>query len=99
MRELTVTYVMTIDHTCLIFEMQSWFTLTKTMTDAWTSFTVPEEFGVVETGVYRSSLPDEQHFSFLQTLSLKTLLFLSQEIPVKSLRTFLNTEKIQLVLI
>jgi hypothetical protein len=82
------------EHVCYPIDSGETSLTTQTMTD---NITVPEEFGTVETGVYRSSLPNEQHFSFLQTLSIKTFLFLSQEIPVKSLRTFLTNEKIQLV--
>ncbi|KAL0481936.1 tyrosine-protein phosphatase [Acrasis kona] len=64
---------------------------------SWISFNIPEAFGLVENGVYRSSLPDEQHFSYIKTLNLKTILFLSQEVPVKSMQTYVTNEKIKLI--
>ncbi|KAL9658698.1 hypothetical protein ABK040_005854 [Willaertia magna] len=59
---------------------------------------VPEAFGIVEEGIYRSRLPHlEKHFQFLKTLSLKTILFLSQEIILKPFAQFLTKENIQLI--
>jgi Tyrosine phosphatase family len=42
----------------------------------------PDNFGLVEAGVYRSAMPTPKHFDFVSdSLHLKTILFLSQELP------------------
>ena len=61
-------------------------------------FEVPDAFGMVEDGIYRSSVPKaEKQFQYLKTLNLKTILFLSQEIILKSFTSFLEEEKIDLI--
>lgn len=39
----------------------------------------PLNFGTVEENIYRSAIPTELNFQFLQTLNLKTVLILSPE--------------------
>ncbi|KAG2373408.1 hypothetical protein C9374_012147 [Naegleria lovaniensis] len=61
-------------------------------------FEVPDAFGIVEEGIYRSSIPKhEKQFQFIKTLRLKTMLFLSQEIILKSFLTFLEEEQIEII--
>jgi len=39
----------------------------------------PDNFGVVEPGIYRAAFPSKEHFPFLKTLNLKTVLRLCPE--------------------
>jgi tyrosine-protein phosphatase OCA1 len=39
----------------------------------------PLNFGTVETDLYRSGIPNELNFQFLQSLNLKTVLILSPD--------------------
>lgn len=56
----------------------------------------PTNFGIVEDGVYRASYVDPINFSFLETLSLKSILLLDVEQPPKQFYTFLQKSRIQL---
>jgi protein tyrosine/serine phosphatase len=60
-------------------------------------FQIPDAFGIVEAGIYRCSLVNPNHFSFLETLDLKTIVFLSQELLEKSLVTYCEKKSIELI--
>ncbi|KAK4683556.1 hypothetical protein P7C73_g6690, partial [Tremellales sp. Uapishka_1] len=49
---------------------------------------VPSLFSIIEPGVYRSASPTGSQISFLSTLSLKTILSLTPEHPIKPLIAF-----------
>ena len=57
----------------------------------------PQNFGYVETDLYRSAMPDEMNFSFLQTLNLKTVVYLSLDEPAQLFSEFLKEQGIELV--
>lgn len=50
----------------------------------------PENFGIVEPGIYRSTKLESENFPFLQTLDLKSIIILDTEKPPRALRTFLE---------
>jgi hypothetical protein len=58
-------------------------------------FQIPDTFGIVEPGVYRCSLPNANHYLFLETLHLKCIVFLSQEVVEKSFINFCAKHNIQ----
>lgn len=39
----------------------------------------PTNFSMVERGIYRSGFPDSSNFGFLQTLNLKSIIYLCPE--------------------
>jgi len=45
----------------------------------------PQNFGMVEEDLYRSSLPTSVNFPFLDTLKLKTIIYLSSDDPSEKL--------------
>mmetsp|Transcript_3160 Transcript_3160/g.4897 ORF Transcript_3160/g.4897 Transcript_3160/m.4897 type:complete len:181 (-) Transcript_3160:115-657(-) len=55
----------------------------------------PLNFGMVEEGLYRSALPSELNFQFLQTLKLKSILILSPEAVDERFADFLEDFDIQ----
>ena len=57
----------------------------------------PPAFGIVEQGLYRSSIPYKEHFRFLRTLNLKTIISLCQEIPSKPVTVFCTSHNINFV--
>ncbi len=61
-------------------------------------YQIPDFFGIVESDVYRCSLPTKSdHFAFLETLQLRTIIFLSQEMNERSLVSFCDRNRIQLI--
>lgn len=54
----------------------------------------PPNFGFVEPDLYRSSIPTEVNFSFLQSLHLKTVIYLSLDTPPKIFNDFLKEQGI-----
>lgn len=56
----------------------------------------PPNFGYVEPNLYRCALPSEMNFAFLQTLRLKTVVYLSLEAPVLTLTQFMREQGIDL---
>jgi len=58
--------------------------------------TPPVAFGIVEPGVYRSNVPVEANLDYLQGLGLRTALYLSPELPTRTLRGFLAANQIEL---
>lgn len=58
---------------------------------------VPDAYGVVESGVYRSKALDLHNLPFLLHLQLRTILYLSREPLPKAVTDFLDNNKIKLV--
>lgn len=56
----------------------------------------PPNFGYVEPDLYRCAVPGEMNFAFLQTLHLKTVVYLSLDPPAQILSEFLKEQDIQL---
>ncbi|CAI2176046.1 12097_t:CDS:2 [Funneliformis geosporum] len=59
--------------------------------------TPPEQFGIIEKGVYRSDMLHPSQFSFIKALQLKTALVLSPEVPTRAVTNFLEDNNIKLV--
>lgn len=55
----------------------------------------PPNFGYVEPDLYRSAIPGEMNFSFLQTLRLKTVVYLSLDTPSQIFAEFLKEQGIE----
>lgn len=56
----------------------------------------PDNFGMVESGVYRCLKLDSNHFPFLETLQLKSLVLLDAEKPPRPLRSFVESNGIEM---
>ncbi len=56
----------------------------------------PVNFGMVEEGVYRMGQPGVVNLPFLQTLGLRTLVWLAVEEPKAPLRSFASAHHIQI---
>lgn len=56
----------------------------------------PDNFGLVEPGIYRCSKLEADNFAFLETLQLKSLVLLDAEKPPRTLRNFIETNKVEL---
>lgn len=56
----------------------------------------PDNFGMVEPGVYRCSKLEADHFPFLETLQLKSLVLLDAEKPPRTLRNFIESNNVEL---
>lgn len=56
----------------------------------------PDNFGLVEAGVYRCSKLEAGHFPFLATLQLKSLVLLDAAKPPRTLKSFLQENKVDL---
>ena len=59
----------------------------------------PQNFGCVEDGVYRSGLPSELNYRFLESLNLRTAIVLSPESMDSQFASFLEDFKIRVVYI
>jgi hypothetical protein len=57
----------------------------------------PEQFGIVEPGIYRSDMIQQPHFSFLKQFGIKTLIMLSPELPNRVTNNFIEEGDIKLV--
>jgi tyrosine-protein phosphatase OCA1 len=57
----------------------------------------PANYGVVEEGLYRSALPNELNFPFLEQLQIKTILHMSTEELSEQLRSFVDDQGINVV--
>lgn len=55
----------------------------------------PSNFGFVEQDLYRSALPTQANFSYLQTLHLKTVVYLSQDEPSSLFLEFLKEQNVR----
>ena len=60
------------------------------------SFIPPPNFGYIEPDLYRSAVPNEMNFTFLQTLHLKTVIYLSLDAPSVLFQEFLKENNIEL---
>lgn len=56
----------------------------------------PDNFGLVEPGIYRCSKLEADHFPFLATLQLKSLVLLDAAKPPRTLKTFLEENNVDL---
>lgn len=59
----------------------------------------PANFGIAEAGIYRCSKVETLNLSFLETLNLKTVLFIGGQEPSKFFREFFNKSSIEWCLI
>lgn len=59
----------------------------------------PQNFGAVEDGIYRSGLPTELNYRFLESLRLKTVIVLSPESMDTQFASFLEDFRIRVVYI
>ncbi|ODV77455.1 uncharacterized protein CANTADRAFT_7919 [Suhomyces tanzawaensis NRRL Y-17324] len=57
---------------------------------------LPDNFGLVEPGIYRCSKIDSDNFPFLETLRLKSLIVLDAEKPPRTLNNFVEANRIEL---
>ena len=57
----------------------------------------PQNFGMVEEDLYRSSCPGTSAFPFLETLSLRTIIYLSPDRVPDALSKFCEEQKIRLI--
>ncbi|CCH44326.1 hypothetical protein BN7_3888 [Wickerhamomyces ciferrii] len=58
----------------------------------------PDNFGLVEEGIYRCSKLDAINFAFLETLQLKSIVLLDNESPVmKNFQNFMTLNKIETI--
>ena len=57
----------------------------------------PEKFGIVEAGLFRSDIPSSMNFSFMKTLHLKTVLYLSHDPPPPEASIFFEEEGIDMI--
>ncbi|CAI9090216.1 OLC1v1024942C2 [Oldenlandia corymbosa var. corymbosa] len=60
------------------------------------SYIPPLNFAVVDNGIFRSGFPDSPNFSFLQSLSLRSIIYLCPEPYPKANMEFLKTNGIRL---
>eukprot|EP00004_Rigifila_ramosa_P006088 TRINITY_DN16771_c0_g1_i1.p2 TRINITY_DN16771_c0_g1~~TRINITY_DN16771_c0_g1_i1.p2 ORF type:complete len:178 (+),score=42.55 TRINITY_DN16771_c0_g1_i1:26-535(+) len=60
-------------------------------------FIPPMNFGLVENDLYRSAQPNELNFPFLETLSLKTILYLGPDEPPTAFQTWMAEQGIEFV--
>lgn len=56
----------------------------------------PINFSMVEEGIYRSGFPEPSNFSYLETLNLKSIIYLCSEKYPEDYMKFLECNKIQL---
>lgn len=56
----------------------------------------PDNFGLVEPGIYRCSKLEAGHFPFLETLQLKSLVVLDAAKPPRTLKTFLDSNNVEI---
>ncbi|GKV02387.1 hypothetical protein SLEP1_g14826 [Rubroshorea leprosula] len=57
----------------------------------------PTNFSMVDEGVYRSALPQPSNFGFLQTLNLRSIIYLCPEPYPEENLEFLRSQNIQLL--
>ncbi|KAI8082021.1 tyrosine phosphatase family-domain-containing protein [Thamnidium elegans] len=57
----------------------------------------PEQFGIVEPGIYRSDMLQQPHFTYLKQFGFKTLVMLSPELPNRVTSNFIEEGNIKLV--
>ncbi|KAF9289508.1 hypothetical protein BGZ68_009198 [Mortierella alpina] len=59
--------------------------------------TPPEQFGIVEPGLYRSDTLHPSHFPFIRSLNIKTAILLTPELPSRAMSNFFEDNQIRLV--
>ncbi|KAG0253717.1 hypothetical protein DFQ27_007258 [Actinomortierella ambigua] len=59
--------------------------------------TPPEQFGIVEPGLYRSDTLHPSHFPFIRSLNLKTAILLTPELPSRAMSNFFEENHIRLI--
>ncbi|KAG0068790.1 hypothetical protein BGZ89_004073 [Linnemannia elongata] len=59
--------------------------------------TPPEQFGIVEPGLYRSDTLHPSHFPFIRSLNLKTAILLTPELPSRAMSNFFEENQIRLI--
>ncbi|OZJ01742.1 hypothetical protein BZG36_05187 [Bifiguratus adelaidae] len=59
--------------------------------------TPPEQYGIVEAGVFRSDMLQSAHLPFIRQLKLKTILVLSPELPGRAVLNYLEEAGVNLV--
>ncbi|KAF9983094.1 hypothetical protein BGZ75_005446 [Mortierella antarctica] len=59
--------------------------------------TPPEQFGIVEPGLYRSDTLHPSHFPFIRSLNIKTAILLTPELPSRAMSNFFEENQIRLV--
>ena len=57
----------------------------------------PDNFSMVESGVYRSAFPNEKNYGFLKTLNIKTVISLVTEEYPSNLMEFYKAHNITLI--
>jgi tyrosine-protein phosphatase SIW14 len=57
----------------------------------------PSAFGIVEDKVFRCNAFEPANFSFVELLELKSVIYLSPEIPHRALKEFLSLHNVQFV--
>ncbi|CAO3648645.1 unnamed protein product [Cunninghamella blakesleeana] len=60
-------------------------------------FTPPEQFGIVEKGIYRSDMLQPIHFPFIKQFGIKTIVMLSPEIPHRLSINLIEENNIELI--
>ena len=60
-------------------------------------FIPPVNFGLVEEDLYRSGLPNELNFPYLERLNLRTLIYLAPGAPNDQLQSFVEEQDIKCV--
>ncbi|KAG0264323.1 hypothetical protein BG011_007071 [Mortierella polycephala] len=59
--------------------------------------TPPEQFGIVEQGLYRSDTLHPSHFPFIRSLNIKTAILLTPELPSRAMSNFFEENQIRLI--
>ncbi|KAL0084601.1 protein-tyrosine phosphatase [Phycomyces blakesleeanus] len=59
--------------------------------------TPPEQFGIVEPGIYRSDMLQPSHFPFIKQFNFKTMVMLSPEMPNRVTSNYLEENDTRLV--
>ncbi|GAB0489568.1 hypothetical protein MMPV_000792 [Pyropia vietnamensis] len=57
----------------------------------------PINFGIVEENVYRSGMPNELNFPFIEKLQLATIIYLAPEEPSPAFLAFIDDQSIDMV--
>lgn len=55
----------------------------------------PDNFASIESGLYRSALPNARNFPFVRSLRLRTVIILSSERPVRNILTFFENHAVR----
>ncbi|KAL1934989.1 hypothetical protein VTP01DRAFT_4129 [Rhizomucor pusillus] len=65
--------------------------------DALNLLTPPEQFGIVEPGIYRSDMLQPLHFPFIRQFAFKTVLMLSPEMPQRVALNMMEEANMKLI--